>query len=666
MDDLLFASLRTIDQLLTAGVAITAFSLLLYALTFNLRDRVARSFAGILACVTIVFVGEALSSAVSTPAEIQFWLQINWIGVIYLPAAYFHASDALLATTGRPSRGRRYLVVRLGYLLSTVFLGLLPFGLLLGPLHLSDGPAPYLQPTSLTWLFSLYYGGMILWAWVNFWRAFRRTYATTSRRRMLYLMAGATAPALGSFPYMLVGAAVAADHPVLFWLAVLGSNLLVTVLLVMMAYAVAFFGVAWPDRVVKSRLFKWLMRGPVTASSVLAITTLTRRVGEQFGLPYGAAVPILMVGTILVFQLAISLFAPLWERWLFYDGDQEDLRALQNLENRLLTTGDLRQFLEAVLAAVCDRLQSPLAFIAALDQNSLELVVTVGDRKLLEGQPLSEDLLQHVSENGHTPQMFTWGPYWLLSLVVEEDDQRHLVGLLGVQHPASQALDEEQSEALTLLAHRAAQALHDRLVQRQLLASLRNLAPQVDMIQRLRAAARYGVPSALADPANSEQAEVAAVEQTRLIRPVKDALTDYWGGPRLTDSPLLRLQIVQREIEEGENPTNALRAILRQAIEAVRPQGERRFTGEWILYNILEMKFMEGRKVREIAARLAMSEADFYRKQRIAIDEVARIITEMENNLLAQHPVAQTNGQVNSKEPDATQVGSVHSSSPEV
>ena len=47
-----------------------------------------------------------------------------------------------------------------------------------------------------------------------------------------------------------------------------------------MAYAVAFFGVPWPDRVVKRRLFKWLMRGPITASTVLMITTVVRRWGE--------------------------------------------------------------------------------------------------------------------------------------------------------------------------------------------------------------------------------------------------------------------------------------------------------------------------------------------------------------------------------------------------
>jgi hypothetical protein len=76
---------------------------------------------------------------------------------------------------------------------------------------------------------------------------------------------------------------------------------------------------------------------------------------------------------------------------------------------------------------------------------------------------------------------------------------------------------------------------------------------------------------------------------------------------------------------------NALRAILKQAVEQVRPEGERRFTTEWILYNILDLKFIEGRKVREVAARLAMSEADLYRKQRVAVESVAKSILEMDN-----------------------------------
>ena len=106
MIDLIVSGLKMLNQLLTAGIAITAFSLLLYALTFNLRDRVARSFAIVLVCVAIIYVGEAVGSIAETSTDLTFWLTFQWVGVILLPIAYLHFSDALLTTTGRPSRGR--------------------------------------------------------------------------------------------------------------------------------------------------------------------------------------------------------------------------------------------------------------------------------------------------------------------------------------------------------------------------------------------------------------------------------------------------------------------------------------------------------------------------------------------------------------------------------
>ncbi len=49
-------------------------------------------------------------------------LRVQWIGIAFMPAALFHLSDALLATTGLPSRGRRRRVIRILYMISAVFL----------------------------------------------------------------------------------------------------------------------------------------------------------------------------------------------------------------------------------------------------------------------------------------------------------------------------------------------------------------------------------------------------------------------------------------------------------------------------------------------------------------------------------------------------------------
>ncbi len=629
MYDLLVNGLQTFNEFLTAGIAITAFSLLLYALSFNLRDRVARSFALISVCVVIVYVGDAMVSVANTPFQDRFWLLLQWPGIIFLPPAYLHFSDAVLATTGRPSRGRRRAAVRLIYLLSLGFLAALLLGWMVGPLETT--PSPHLQRTWLVDVFTIFYASIMVIAWINLLRTYQRSATSASRRRMTYLILGSLAPALGSFPYLAFGSGFAADHPLIFWLAADLSNILVSVFLVLMAYAVAFFGVPWPDRVVKRRLFKWLMRGPITASTTLMITTLVRRSGVILGIDFTALAPVAMVASVLIFEHLITLLSPIWERWLFYGRDRADVELLQTMEERLLTLGDLRQFLESVLVAVCDRLQTNQAFIAALSQQGVDLLVTVGGDSSLDRDELSVDLLEMASQNGLNG-LFTWGDYWLVPLDDPEQNNHYgLLGLLGVTRQPEDELDAEQAEALAILSSRAALALRDRKRQQQVFSSLEALTPQVEMIQRLRAASRYEGSEILALPE-------APADGQNLAQSVKDALTHYWGGPKLTQSPLLELEVVQQTMREGEEtPANALRTILRRAIDQTRPEGDRRFTTDWLMYNLLEMKFLEGRKVREIAMRLAMSEADLYRKQRVAIEAVAGAIVEMEKQARKEH-----------------------------
>src|SRR5512139_2942447 len=143
----LLAGLQTINEILTAGIAITAFSLFLYALSFNLRDRVARSFAIILLCVVVVFTTEALQSPTMPAWGNELLLHLQWIGIIFLPPAYLHLSDAVLVTAGRPSMGRRRFAVRGVYAVSAFFLLLLATGRLLGPLVPDGQPAPHLERT---------------------------------------------------------------------------------------------------------------------------------------------------------------------------------------------------------------------------------------------------------------------------------------------------------------------------------------------------------------------------------------------------------------------------------------------------------------------------------------------------------------------------------------
>ena len=619
-------AIETISQILTAGVAITAFSLLLYALAFNLRENVARAFILILASVVTVFTAHSIASVSANDVLTELMLKLKWVGIVFLPATYLHFSDSLLTLTGRPSRGRRYWLVRLTYLFSVVLVVTIPMDLLIGGYTPANTPVPYLNQTLFTKLFFIYYVVVMLVASSLQFRAFQRTVTKTSRRRMVYLLAGAMVAAIGTTPFLLMGSGLLALNSIVFWVFVSLSSLAVGVFLVILAYSVAFFGVTWPDRLVKSRLFKWLLRGPFTASIALAVTTIVRRLGLLWNEPYSAFVPIFMVVTILFLEYIITLLSPFWERLLFYGSDRDDVALIQSLEDHLLTRSDLSQFLEIVTATICDLLQVQEAFIATLNGNRLELLTTTGDAAAFKAIEESDELLEMSLEKESALQgdFFYWNDHLLVPLVYDDPQNgKLLLGLLGFPWGLDQEMDEEYLHSINLLAARVAIALRDWRMQQQVFQSLESLQPQVALIQQLRAASSYNKIGVLLD-------EVDLPDED-FVSWVKDALSHYWGGPKLTESPLLNLSIVRTAVKDYDgNSANALRGILKTAVDNIKPDGERRFTAEWILYNILELKFLEGRKVREVAARLAMSEADLYRKQRVALEEVSKVIISME------------------------------------
>jgi hypothetical protein len=174
-------------------------------------------------------------------------------------------------------------------------------------------------------------------------------------------------------------------------------------------------------------------------------------------------------------------------------------------------------------------------------------------------------------------------------------------------------------------------ALMDRQLQQRVFVALRRIIPDIDRIQQMRSAVPYPAQESDESPVNV-LLNPSPIHSPEFEAWVKDALSHYWGGPKLTRSPLVQLRLVGDVLSHADdNPTKALRLVLGSAIEKLRPEGKQNFSApEWLLYNILEMRFIQGRKVREIADRLAISESDLYRKQRVAIGQVARVLTEME------------------------------------
>jgi hypothetical protein len=111
------------------------------------------------------------------------------------------------------------------------------------------------------------------------------------------------------------------------------------------------------------------MRGPV-AASITAVMTVLRQSVEVYGIEYNAAVPVAVVVTILLVEHGITLFIGK----MVVLGGPIQLQLLQNVEERLLTQGDLRQFLESSFCSSHHMAQSHLS----LHWMFLSLLVTAG------------------------------------------------------------------------------------------------------------------------------------------------------------------------------------------------------------------------------------------------------------------------------------------------
>ncbi len=623
--------LFSLNRALSSAIVILAFSLLVYILTYNLRSPVARSFSALIACLCITYAGDvALFETTALPDTIT-WLKIQWVGIAFTPAAYLHFSSSLLRTTNSFSRLRKWAVAG-GYLVGLLLVPLAFWTQLLVRDGINQRGISQFRAGPLFWLFALYFLATVVWGAFNTNQARRRCLTATSRRRMTYLAVSFAAPALGVFPYMLLAStsSLSGWSQAALFLVLFVGNLGVALMIATMAYSVAYFGVLTPDRVVRHNFVHFLLRGPLLATAVIFIFMAMPEVQYVLGLPRDMMLVTLVVAVIVLGQLAINIGRPAVDRFVFRR-DREEIHWIQELDRRLLTTTDLQQALENILAALCEVLRVHTGFIANIRARS-------GPR--IETQLGAQDAVEVVLSNLDLENLLTFSrdsetletmfieqdTFWLTPLANKAGDT--ILGLLAVRvPPALQDLGPTERALVSTLIDQAELALQDRALQQEVFNVLRRIIPEIERVQRFRGAVQFSGTRDL--EALMSQSPIDSPEFPQMVR---DALSHYWGGPQLVHSPLIELNVVQEALHEhNHNPVRALQAVLGQAIENLRPDGERRMTtAEWLLYNILELKFIQGLRVRDIARRLAMSESDLYRKQRLAIDQVARALADME------------------------------------
>jgi hypothetical protein len=444
---------------------------------------------------------------------------------------------------------------------------------------------------------------------------------------MGYLALSFAGPALGVFPYMLLTTLPAAVSESILLTVLLVGNVAVAVMIVVMAYTVAYFGAFNPDRVVKYDLIEYLLRGPLVALLVLVLLQTVPHVETFLGLPGDAVTLFAVLLTILLMPVGISAVRPFMNR-LVYRQDLREVTWLQELDRRLLTPSDLEQFLENVLLQLVELLRVRCAFVVNAEGQDFALQAHCGQqeaaRAFLEQHNLAP-IIQRCQRDPEATLVFDeLDGFALRPLCTQNRDA--VLGLLVVERwPTFPDVEEGVAPSVDSLIVQAEVALEDNHLQQGLFVALQQIMPDIERLQKRRQLMRYVTLL----PRTADQ---RLVDDPAFGRWVKDALSHYWGGPKLTQSPLLNLAVVSQVQQETETDgVRALRAVLSRAIGALRPAGEQSMTAvEWTLYNILDLKFLQGLKMSEIAHRLAISESDLYRKQRAAIDEVARLLTQME------------------------------------
>lgn len=619
------------NLILSSANAIVAFSLLVYMATRNLRSAVARAFCALMALVTSVYVADLGIAEVETASGAALWLRLQWIGIAFMPGAYYHFSDAMLRTTGSPSGKRRY-VVMAGYGVGLVAFLLAAFSDVLvtgisqhdGIYHLLPGPA--------FWPFTVYYATLTACGWLNVRRAHARCLTSTSRRRMSYLMLAIVAPVLGVFPYLLVPPAAHILSPTLISVLTLLGNLGIVLMIIVIGYIVAYQGVLLPDRVVKHGMLHFLLRGPLVAILVIAVMLAIPRVEHILGLPRDTVMIVAVAGAVVILQVLINVAKPAIDR-LLYRKDRREIAWIQTLDQHLLTTTDLEQFLENTLVALCDLLRSPSGFVVTTQNGELSLQVFCGHRRAAESflkEVCLPELLEALRTSRQSDELspadfIPADGHWLLPL--RSHDRATVLGILGIGGAEEQVdYSEPDLAAAQAMVRQAETALEDMQLQRQVFSVLQGLEPELDRLQELRSTPHY------AGDQTREYLEASPAFPDGFYQAVKDALSHFWGGPKLSHSPLLNLNTVRQRLAENDGvPAKAVRAVLQEAIERQRPPGERSMTtNEWVMYNILDLRYVQGQRIRDIAQRLAMSESDYYRKQRLAIEQLSQTLIQME------------------------------------
>jgi len=616
--------LHQLNRLVSNVTLIVTFSLWAYLTIRSWGGAVARALMIMLFGVFTAVAADVLIQVAHDVTILEILLRWSWLGIMLVPTSMFHMVMAL-AIQLQIIKPRMW-IVWMSYAIGAVCVLCVVTTNLVVALPMRMGSVPALTPQPLFGWLAVFSFGVVTMAWVLLWRVRAQVLTPSLRRRMTYMVASWYGPLMLSFPILsLLPAAYLLPESMSLILGIVAAPI-AAIFMMVTAYSATFVGSPQPDRIVKHDFLRWWLYGPFIGVSIILFLQVVPVFAGISHIPseIWAVFGIMMMTVIM--PILVNQIRPYLDN-LIYSNDHEDIDYLRTLPRTTFTQTDLRRLLENSLTVMCGATQSDSAFVAAPDDIGVYAVkMIVGGRRrirqLFDAVPL--DALMVELQQHQSAQPLIFNDY---GIAVLRDPDGQIVGILGLYH-YERITSPDVQQLVATLTRQVEHALVMVTMQQRLIDTLRTMAPEMNTLQQMSSRIEQATPDAL----QSLEDDVAMMpEFTQMVR---DALNHYWGGPKLSDSPLLGLKSVKRMRDsQGVSSTKALQLVLRQSIDNIRPDSSLAMTAnESILYNILEMRFLQGRKIRDTADRLAMSESDLYRKQRIAVDEVARQIAMMEES----------------------------------
>lgn len=123
--------------------------------------------------------------------------------------------------------------------------------------------------------------------------------------------------------------------------------------------------------------------------------------------------------------------------------------------------------------------------------------------------------------------------------------------------------------------------------------------------------------------------ELSITELTKILDNLSDVVA--LGKSALIRLPFIAAQLRHEGAETAEEKGRIVRKLVNKALDKLRGEGERKNTNEWLSYNVLYFRyFYSNLPGKQLAARLGISERQYYRERDVAIKKLQQMLQGLE------------------------------------